>query len=86
MTTNQQGNAMTTTESEDHPDYAYYISCGCRDVSHSLGFTNMPKPWALMIDADGMFYFGFNKRTGVEMSPTWDKWSVYRSCRMEQEG
>lgn len=71
-----------------HPDYAYYISCGCRDVSYSLGFAKMPEPWALMLDACGMFYFGFNKETGVETASTWDKWAIYRGAkrRMEQEG
>lgn len=75
------------TEREEHPDYTYYISCGCRDVSHSLGFIKMPEPWALMLDADGMFYFAFNKATGKETGSTWDKWAVYRLAkRMEQEG
>lgn len=69
-----------------HPDYDYYLSCGCRDVSGSLGFVRMPEPWALMLDADQMFYFGFNKDTGVEMGSTWNKWSVYRSAKLSGDG
>lgn len=62
-----------------HPDdYQYYLNCGCRDVSHILGMRKMPEGYALMIDADDMFFFGMDKTTGVECNSTWDKWGVYR--------
>jgi hypothetical protein len=67
----------------DHPDYAGYISCGCADVSASLGIQKMPDGYSLMLDADRMYFFWFERATGRESAIHWNKWAVYRGARAD---
>ena len=69
-----------------HPDdYQYYLDNGCRDVSHCLGFQEMPEGYALMLDADEVFFFWMEKATGRESAPTWDRWACYRGAKVDVE-
>ena len=64
-----------------HPtDYQYYLDSGCEDVSHCLGFQKMPDGYALMLDADQMFFFWMQKATGRESVICHDKWAVRRGA------
>ena len=64
-----------------HPDdYQYYLNCGCEDVSHCLGFQSMPDGYALMLDADQMYFFWMEKATGRESSIHHDRWAVRRGA------
>ena len=64
-----------------HPDdYQYYLNCGCEDVSHCLGFQTMPDGYALMLDADQMYFFWMERATGQESSIHHDKWAVRRGA------
>ena len=48
-----------------HPDdYTFYIECGCTDCSGSLGIQSMPSGYALMLDADRMYFFWMELATG----------------------
>lgn len=71
-----------------HPDdYDFYLRQGCQDVSHCLGIQTMPEGYALMLDADEMYFFWMEKATGRESVISWDKWAVYRGAiRDAQEG
>lgn len=68
-----------------HDDFDYYLSCGCTDVSHSLGIQKMPAGYAMLLDADGMYFSWFELSTGRESSPHWNKWAVYRGARLDAE-
>lgn len=68
------------------PDYQYYLDCGCRDVSDSLGIQKMPTGYALMLDADEMFYFWFELASGAESSIHWNRWAVYRGAVRRSQG
>lgn len=69
-----------------HPDdYGYYLDCGCADMSYSLGIQKMPEGYALMLDADGMFFFWMHKDTGRESDIHWSKWAVYRGAKAHAE-
>ena len=64
-----------------HPDdYQYYLNCGCEDVSHCLGFQSMPDGYALMLDADRMYFFWMEKATGRGSSIHHDRWAVRRGA------
>jgi len=68
-----------------HPDdYRYYLECGCDDVSHSLGIQKMPDGYALMLDADGMYFFWMEKSTGRESAIHWNKWDIYQSAKHDK--
>lgn len=67
-----------------HPDdYTYYLNSGCEDVSHCLGFRPMPEGYALMLDADRMFFFWMERSTGRESDIHWDRWAVYRGAKSD---
>ena len=67
-----------------HPDdYNFYLSQGCRDVSHCLGFQKMPDGYSLMLDADEMFFFWMERATGRESAIHWDRWAVYRGAKKD---
>lgn len=67
-----------------HPDdYDFSLECGCTDMSHSLGIQTMPEGYALILDADGMYFSWMEKATGRESSITWDKWAVYRGAKAD---
>ena len=68
-----------------HPDYQFCLDCGCEDWSDSLGIQKMPKPFALMLNADKSHFFYFNKDTGEESDIHWSKWAVYRGAKEAQE-
>ena len=63
-----------------HPDVAFNIEQGCREVDGSLGAIKMPEGYHLMIDADLCFYFWQEIETGVEGEGCWDKWAVRRGA------
>jgi hypothetical protein len=65
-----------------HPDdYQYYLDCGCEDMSHSLGFQNMPDGYSLVLNADQSHFFWMERATGVESAIHWSKWSCYRGAK-----
>lgn len=67
---------------EPHPDdYAGMIACGCEDWSDRLGIQKMPEGYALMLDADGMFFFWCELATGRCSVSHWNKWAVYRGAK-----
>ncbi len=65
-----------------HPDdYAFYLDQGCEDVSASLGIQKMPAGYALMLDADRMYYFWLERATGEISRIHWNRWAVYRGAK-----
>ena len=58
---------------------ADYEAMGCRRVDRSLGIQKMPEGYALMIDADEIYFFWLDKdgNTSVEH---WNKWAVWKSA------
>ena len=67
-----------------HPDdYQYYLDCGCRDMSGSLGIQKMPEGYSLMLDADQSHFFWIDRKTGRESAIHWNKWAVYRSAKVD---
>ena len=49
---------------------------GCTNKSDSLGIQKMPPGYALMLDADNM-YFYWLRHDGKESDISWDKWAIY---------
>ena len=56
------------------PDYG-----GCRRVDQSLGIQKMPEGYALMLDADEMYYFWL-RHDGAESCIHWNKWAVRKGA------
>lgn len=61
---------------------ADHVKIGCIDKTDSLGICNMPDGYALMLDADHM-YFYWLRHDGVESVVCWDKWAVYRGAKKD---
>ena len=55
-----------------------HVSFGCRECS--LGIQKMPDGYALMLDADGMYYYWL-RSDGAEGHIHWNKWAVYRGAK-----
>lgn len=66
-------------------DYDYLLESGCKDVSKSLGIRKMPEGYALMLDADEMFFFWFHRETGRESAIHWSKWVIYNRAKADAE-
>lgn len=58
---------------------------GARRVDRSLGIHKMPDGFALMLDADEM-YFYWLAYDGRYSSIHWNKWAVWRGARNRADG
>lgn len=58
---------------------------GARRFDSVLGFQKMPDGFALMLDADGMYYYWINAND-EESCIHWNKWSVYKMAKKFSEG
>lgn len=56
---------------------ADHVSCGCTDMSRSLGAQKMPDGYALMLNPDRSHFYGL-KHDGTETDIHWNKWAIYR--------
>jgi hypothetical protein len=56
---------------------ADHESHGCRRVDRSLGFARMPEGYALMLDADGTYFYWLSE-DGRESAEHWSKWAIWR--------
>jgi hypothetical protein len=59
---------------------ADYESMGCRRVDKSLGIQSMPHGYALMLDADEMYFFWLREADGAESVVHWNKWAVRKGA------
>jgi hypothetical protein len=57
---------------------------GARRVDKSLGFHKMPDGFALMLDADEM-YFYWLQADGRYSEKHWDKWAVRRGAMLRRQ-
>ena len=57
---------------------------GCERVDYSLGIHPMPDGYALMLDADRIYYY-WMRSDGVQSVIHWDKWAVWRWAKMDKE-
>ena len=55
---------------------ADHESFGCRRVDKALGIQAMPPGYALMLDADGMYFYWLCGDDGAYSVIHWDKWVV----------
>ena len=58
-----------------------HVSVGCRHVDHWLGIQRMPVGYALMLDADGMYFF-WVCQDGITSVQHWNKWAIWRGAMM----
>jgi hypothetical protein len=56
-----------------------YEARGCERRDSALGIQNMPQGYALMLDADRIYYFWL-RHDGAEGPVCWDKWWVRRGA------
>lgn len=63
----------------DHIDY--YERWGCRRCDKMLGIQRMPDGYALMLDADEMYFFWLDGNGGASVAH-WDKWAVFRGAKL----
>jgi hypothetical protein len=63
-------------------EISHHTRLGCRRMD--LGFQEMPPGYALMLDADEL-YFYWLRYDGLESSQHWNKWAVYRGAKMNHE-
>jgi hypothetical protein len=59
----------------------HHTRSDCRRVDDSLGIQKMPFGYALMLDADEM-YFYWLRYDGLESSQHWNKWAIFRGAKM----
>lgn len=64
---------------------ADHESFGCRRMDKSLGIHKMPEGYALMLDADDMYFYWLTA-DGKESSIHWNKWAVYRGAKQHAKG
>lgn len=57
---------------------------GARRVDSILGICQMPFGYALMLDADEM-YFSWLRYDGLEGAEHWNKWAVYRGAKWNHD-
>lgn len=62
---------------------ADYETHGCRRVDRSLGIQKMPEGYALMLDADELYFFWL-KHDGTEGAVHWNKWAVWKGAKKNQ--
>ena len=65
--------------------YQSTIECGCGDYTHRLGRAKMPTGYALVRDADRMFFFWLCLSDGVESVTDWNKWKIYRGAHADAQ-
>lgn len=63
---------------------AEHESFGARRCDRTLGIHKMPDGYALMLDADEM-YFYWLAYDGRYSSEHWNKWAVYRSAKQHAQ-
>jgi hypothetical protein len=51
------------------------VKMGCTRADKMLGFQKMPEGYALMLDADRMYFFWL-RHDGCESVIHWNKWAV----------
>ena len=56
-----------------------YVRGGCTHEDKALGIHKMPQGYALMRDADGLYYFWLCE-DGRESAIHWNKWAVRRGA------
>ncbi len=55
------------------------VRLGCEDMTASFGIQKMPLGYALILDADKM-YFSWIRYDGVESCIDWNKWNAWRGA------
>lgn len=58
---------------------AGYESHGCQRADKSLGIQTMPEGYALMLDADEMYFFWLHE-SGAESVIHWNKWAIRKGA------
>jgi hypothetical protein len=58
---------------------ADHVSCGCRHADRMLGIQKMPPGYALMLDADEL-YFYWLCQDGTTSDIHWNKWAVRKGA------
>lgn len=58
---------------------ADHVSCGCRHADRMLGIQKMPPGYALMLDADEL-YFYWLREDGATSDIHWNKWAVRKGA------
>lgn len=58
----------------------HHVRNGSYRVDDLLGIQKMPFGYALMLDADGL-YFYWLRYDGLEGAQTWNKWAAYRGAK-----
>lgn len=76
---------MTTLEPaalEKH--VASAVCMGCTHADQMLGIQKMPPGYALMLDADQMYFFWL-RHDGAESCIHWNKWAVRKGALIDGE-
>lgn len=58
---------------------ADHVECGCRYSNGSLGIQDMPPGYALMLDADELYYYWL-RADGVTSDIHWSQWAIRKGA------